>query len=129
MGISTDSHHTHLSWTRHDRKDGGVGKLEIPLVADISKQISKDYGVLVDNADDEMYGVALRGFSSLTHKVLSDLFRLTMTLWEIVEETIRILKAFQYADSHQGGMPSIRHLDRYVKKFIWFEEYFKSHNC
>ena len=44
LAISTDSHHTHLAWTRHDRKDGGVGKLNIPLVADVSKTISKSYG-------------------------------------------------------------------------------------
>ena len=61
LAISTDSHHTHLSWTRTSRKDGGVGKLNIPLVADISKKISASYGVLVDDENDEMYGAAIRG--------------------------------------------------------------------
>ena len=61
FAISTDSHHTHLSWTRTKREDGGVGKLNIPLVADTSKTISASYGVLVTDQDDEMFGAALRG--------------------------------------------------------------------
>lgn len=50
-----------MSWTRTLRKDGGVGHLEIPLVADTSKRISSDYGVLVTDENDEMFGAALRG--------------------------------------------------------------------
>ncbi|RYH19740.1 redoxin domain-containing protein [archaeon] len=61
LAISTDSHHTHLAWTRTDRKDGGVGTLQIPLVADVSKKISKSFGVLVEDENDEMFGAALRG--------------------------------------------------------------------
>ena len=47
LGISTDSHFTHLAWTRTARTEGGVGKLDFPLLADISKDISHSYGVLV----------------------------------------------------------------------------------
>ena len=54
LAISTDSHHTHLAWTRSSREEGGVGKLNIPLVADISKRISKSYGVLVDDESDDV---------------------------------------------------------------------------
>lgn len=61
LAISTDSHHTHLAWSRTSRKDGGVGKLNIPLVADTSKKISASYGVLVTDESDDMYGAALRG--------------------------------------------------------------------
>ena len=61
LAISTDSHHTHLAWTRSKREDGGVGRLNIPLVADTSKRISASYGVLVTDEDDDMFGAALRG--------------------------------------------------------------------
>lgn len=61
LAISTDSHHTHLAWTRTPRDQGGVGKLQIPLVADTAKRISASYGVLVTDEDDEMFGAALRG--------------------------------------------------------------------
>jgi alkyl hydroperoxide reductase subunit AhpC len=56
LAISTDSHHTHLAWTRSKREDGGVGRLNIPLVADTSKKISASYGVLVTDESDDMFG-------------------------------------------------------------------------
>merc|ERR1712027_145352 len=48
IGASVDSHFTHLAWTKQSRKDGGLGKMNIPLVSDLTKQISADYGVLLD---------------------------------------------------------------------------------
>eukprot|EP00598_Pedospumella_elongata_P001645 CAMPEP_0184966734 /NCGR_PEP_ID=MMETSP1098-20130426/333_1 /TAXON_ID=89044 /ORGANISM="Spumella elongata, Strain CCAP 955/1" /LENGTH=213 /DNA_ID=CAMNT_0027488069 /DNA_START=86 /DNA_END=727 /DNA_ORIENTATION=+ len=103
FAISTDSHHTHLSWTRTKREDGGVGKLNIPLVADTSKTISASYGVLVTDQDDEMFGAALRGLFIIdptgkirTMQINDD------QVGRSVEETLRLLKAFQFADSHEG---------------------------
>ncbi len=61
IGISTDSHFTHLAWIKTPRTEGGVGDLKIPLLADISKNISRSYGVLVEDELDELYGAALRG--------------------------------------------------------------------
>ncbi|KAH9635776.1 hypothetical protein HF086_011309 [Spodoptera exigua] len=48
IGVSTDSEFSHLAWTNTPRKDGGLGKIEIPLLADYSKKISQDYNVLLD---------------------------------------------------------------------------------
>ena len=56
IGISTDSHYSHLAWINTDRKDGGLGGLEYPLAADFTKKIAADYGVLIEEA-----GIALRG--------------------------------------------------------------------
>lgn len=61
LGISTDSHHTHLAWIKTPRTEGGLGKLEYPLLGDFSKDISRNYGVLVEDPDDIMFGAALRG--------------------------------------------------------------------
>lgn len=58
--ISTDSHHTLLAWARTARANGGLGTMNIPLIADISKRISRSYGVLVEDELDDMYGAALR---------------------------------------------------------------------
>jgi alkyl hydroperoxide reductase subunit AhpC len=46
---------THLAWINTPRKEGGLGKMNIPLISDITKQISRDYGVLIEDG-----GVALR---------------------------------------------------------------------
>lgn len=61
LAISVDSHFSHLAWRRTARKDGGLGEIEIPLVSDITKEISDDYGVLVSNSSDPLYGASLRG--------------------------------------------------------------------
>lgn len=122
LAISTDSHHTHLSWTRTSRENGGgkqsscvtsliivtsqpllVGKLNIPLVADISKKISANYGVLVEDEDDAMYGAALRGlFIVDPNGVIRSIQINDDAVGRSVDETLRILKAFQWADSHVG---------------------------
>jgi len=61
VGVSTDSHFTHLAWINTPRESGGLGKIDYPLLADISKNMSRDYGVLVEDPEDGMNGAALRG--------------------------------------------------------------------
>jgi peroxiredoxin 3 len=56
IGISTDSHFSHLAWINTPRKEGGLGGLKYPLAADFTKTIAGDYGVLIEKA-----GIALRG--------------------------------------------------------------------
>jgi len=103
LAISTDSHHTHLAWIRTPRADGGLGSINIPLVADTSKSISRSYGVLVDNDNDEMYGAALRGLFILdpSGKIRS----LQMNDDQVgrsYQEAIRIIRGFQWSEEHQG---------------------------
>ena len=50
-----DSKYTHLAWINTPRDKGGLGNVNIPLLSDITKQISRDYGVLLE---DE--GISLR---------------------------------------------------------------------
>jgi len=47
---------------------GGLGNISIPLVADFSKKISKDYGVLVEDESDELHGASLRGLFIIDNK-------------------------------------------------------------
>ena len=54
VGCSIDSHFVHRRWTLEPKNVGGLGPLDIPLLADINKQIASDYGVLNDA------GIALR---------------------------------------------------------------------
>ena len=51
IAVSTDSHFTHLAWTNTPREAGGLGKMNIPLLADRTQQISASYGVLKVNID------------------------------------------------------------------------------
>ena len=57
LGVSTDSHFSHLAWTQTPRNQGGLGPdLQLPLLADKSLAISREYGVLIEEE-----GIALRG--------------------------------------------------------------------
>lgn len=49
LAISVDSHFSHLAWRKTSRENGGLGQIDISLVADITKSISRDYGVLVED--------------------------------------------------------------------------------
>lgn len=55
VACSTDSHFAHLAWCNLDRKKGGIGKLDLPLMADKNMEISSNYGVL-----DSKSGTAFR---------------------------------------------------------------------
>jgi len=103
LAISTDSHHTHLAWIRTKKEDGGLGPVDIPLVADTSKQISRAYGVLVEDENDPMYGAALRGLFVIDPS--GKIRALTVHDDQVgrnVDEVLRLIKAFQYAATHDG---------------------------
>ncbi len=73
IGISVDSHFTHLAWKETPREKGGIGQVQFPLVADLTKQIAESYGVLINGA------VALRGLflidkaGVVRHALINDL--------------------------------------------------------
>src|SRR4051794_29622619 len=56
LSVSVDSEFTHNAWRNTAPKDGGLGPVKFPMVADIRKSIARDYDVLIEQA-----GVALRG--------------------------------------------------------------------
>ena len=49
VACSVDSKYTHYAWINTPRDEGGLSGLKIPLLSDITKQISKDYGVLLED--------------------------------------------------------------------------------
>lgn len=107
VGVSTDSHHTHMSWIKASRDIGGLGGINFPLVADISKRISREYGVLVEEEDDGMHGAALRGLFLIdpTGKIRSITIN-DDAVGRSVDETLRLVLAFQHADEHGEVCPA-----------------------
>jgi peroxiredoxin (alkyl hydroperoxide reductase subunit C) len=96
FGVSVDSKFTHKAWVETDKAAGGLGgKLAYPLLADLSKKMSRDYGVLHDDA------VALRGLflinpeGVIVHEVTNFL-----PVGRSAAEALRTLKAFQYIALH-----------------------------
>ncbi|XP_026323215.1 peroxiredoxin-2-like [Hyposmocoma kahamanoa] len=101
IGVSTDSEFSHLAWVNTPRKDGGLGKIEIPLLADYKKKISQDYDVLLDE------GFALRGLFVIDGKgILRHMSINDLPVGRSVDETLRLVKAFQFADKHGEVCPA-----------------------
>ncbi|MCX2185823.1 peroxiredoxin, partial [Streptomyces sp. SKN60] len=99
---STDSEYTLLSWTNAERKDGGLGKLNIPLLADTNHSLSRDYGVLLE---DE--GVALRGIFLIDPKgILRQITINDLPVGRSVDESLRLLEAFQFTDKYGEVCPA-----------------------
>jgi alkyl hydroperoxide reductase subunit AhpC len=107
IGISTDSHFTHLAWIKTPRSQGGVGKLNFPLLADISKNVSRNYHVLVEDETDALYGAALRGLFIIDDKGIIRSFTINdAPVGRSVDETIRLIQAFQHADKFGEVCPA-----------------------
>ena len=107
LGVSTDSHFTHLAWVKTPRNEGGLGSINYPLLADISKEVSRDYGVLVEDPTDGMYGAALRGLFIIdgTGKIRAVQIN-DDAVGRSVDETLRLIKAFQFSDANGQVCPA-----------------------
>jgi len=102
IGCSTDSHFTHLAWINTPRKQGGLGNLNIPLLADKSHKIARDYEVL-----DEESGIPFRGLYIIDGKqVLRQITVNDLPVGRSVDETLRLVQAFQYTDVHGEVCPA-----------------------
>ena len=104
VGVSVDSHFTHLAWKNTPRDQGGIGPIRYPLVADLNKSISRDYGVLLDE------GIALRGLflidkeGVVRHALVNDL-----PLGRSVDEALRLVDALQFTEAHGEVCPANWH--------------------
>jgi peroxiredoxin 2/4 len=96
LGVSVDSEFSHLAWIQSDRKSGGVGDLNYPLVSDIKKEVSAAYNVL-----DPAAGIALRGLfiidkdGVIQHATINNL-----AFGRSVDETLRTLQAIRHVQSN-----------------------------
>ena len=101
IGVSVDSHFTHLAWKETPVEKGGIGNIRYPLVADLTKEISRSYEVLVDDS------VALRGLflidkeGVIQHSVVNNL-----SLGRSVDEALRMVDALQHTEKHGEVCPA-----------------------
>ncbi|MCI5140946.1 MAG: peroxiredoxin [Candidatus Electrothrix sp. ATG1] len=101
IGVSVDSQFSHWAWRNTPVNNGGIGEIQYPLVADLDKTISRQYGVLLD------MGVALRGTflidkeGVVRHAVVNDL-----PLGRSVEEALRMVDALIFHETHGDVCPA-----------------------
>ena len=102
IGVSVDSHYTHLAWINTPKAEGGLGGLDYPLVADLNKEIAKAYDVLLEDA-----GIALRGLflidkdGVVQHQLVNNL-----PLGRNIDEAIRIIDALQHFEANGEVCPA-----------------------
>ncbi|MFZ4394987.1 MAG: peroxiredoxin [Kiritimatiellia bacterium] len=101
VGVSVDSEFTHFAWRQTPVDKGGIGLVGYPLVADLTKNIARSYGVLLNEA------VALRGLFLLdTHGVVRHALVNDLPLGRSVDEALRLVDALQYHEEHGEVCPA-----------------------
>ncbi len=101
IGVSIDSQFSHFAWKNTPVNQGGIGNIQYPLIADLDKKISRQYGVLLD------MGVALRGTflidkeGVIRHAVVNDL-----PLGRSIDEALRMVDALIFHETHGDVCPA-----------------------
>ena len=101
IGVSIDSQFSHFAWKNTAVNEGGIGQVRFPLVADITKQIARDYDVLFNES------VALRGSflidkdGTVRHAVVNDL-----PLGRNIDEMIRMVDTMLFVNEHGEVCPA-----------------------
>ncbi|WGH25352.1 MAG: peroxiredoxin [Candidatus Shikimatogenerans bostrichidophilus] len=114
IGVSTDSEYTHLAWGKIKKEDGGIMGIEYPLISDINKTISYNYGVLSGElfikenkliAKGEL--IAYRGLffidkdRIIRHQLINDVH-----IGRNINEVLRIIDAWQYYEKYGELCPA-----------------------
>ena len=125
LGVSIDSHFSHLAWRNTDRKQGGLGDIQYPLVADVNKKITYDYGVMHEA------GIAFRGLflidkdGTVQHQLINNL-----PLGRNIDEALRMVDALQFHEKNGEVCPANWNegADGMKADPSGSKEYFEKHN-
>ena len=94
-----------MEYTKKDRKKGGLGKMEIPLLADVNKDLARAYKCLCDVGDD--VGVTYRATYIIDKNQILRYYSISdLPVGRNVDEILRLVKAFQYTDEFGEVCPS-----------------------
>ncbi|ECP9446950.1 peroxiredoxin [Campylobacter jejuni] len=101
IGISGDNEFSHFAWKNTPVNQGGIGQVKFPLVADLTKQIARNFDVLYAEA------VALRGSflldadGTVRHAVVNDL-----PLGRNIDEMLRMVDTMLFTNEHGEVCPA-----------------------
>jgi peroxiredoxin (alkyl hydroperoxide reductase subunit C) len=121
VGVSVDPEASHVDWKNTAVEDGGIGPIRYPLLADVSKEVTRAFGVLAEE------GVALRATflidrdGIVRHSIVNDL-----SLGRSIDDTLRTLDALKHIDetgevcpaNWQRGKPAMEATPAGVKKYL-----------
>ncbi|KAJ2322816.1 cTPxI, partial [Coemansia sp. RSA 2681] len=99
---STDSEFVHYNWRQQARKDGGIGQVAVPMLADRTRAMSRSYGVLCEES-----GQAFRGLFIVDRKQVVRVAQINdMAVGRSVDEALRLVSALKYTDEQGQVCPA-----------------------
>lgn len=102
LGLSIDSIHSHIAWTRSIKDNFGV-EITFPIIADLNMKVANAYGMIQPGASDT---AAVRAtFVIDPEGVLRAMLYYPMTNGRSVEEVLRLVKSLQTSDEHGVATP------------------------
>lgn len=102
LGCSIDSQFSHLAWKKTPRAEGGLGEIKYPLIADVNKDISRKYGVLLEGA-----GIALRGLFLIDEEgILRSAVINDLPLGRSTDEALRVVDALNFFQKNGEVCPA-----------------------
>ena len=102
LGLSIDSIHSHIAWTRSINEKFGV-KIPFPIIDDLSMKVAKAYGMIHPGAADTS---AVRAtFVIDPNGILRAMVYYPMTNGRTIAEFLRLVKALQTSDANKVATP------------------------
>lgn len=102
LGLSIDSVHSHIAWMRNIKENFGV-EITFPIIADLSMQVAKSYGMIQPGASDTS---AVRAtFIIDPEGILRAMVYYPMSNGRSVDEFLRLLDALQTSDGNKVATP------------------------
>lgn len=101
IGCSVDSEFSHLAWTQQPRNKGGLGEIAYPLLADLTKNIARSYGALMDDAVAFRATYIIDDQDIVQHASINNL-----SVGRNVDELARLVEGYQYTAKHGEVCPA-----------------------
>ncbi len=101
IGVSVDSHFSHFAWKQMPVEKGGIGNIQFPLVADLTKSIARNYDVLLNDAVAFRGTFLIDGNGVVRHQIVNDL-----PLGRNVDDAIRMVDALNFHEEHGEVCPA-----------------------
>ena len=101
VACSVDSKFSHLAWIQTPRNKGGLGKMNIPILADLSKSIARDYGVLMNEEHTARGTFIIDGNGKVRQFSVNE-----PPVGRNVDEVLRLVKGYQFNDKNGEVCPS-----------------------
>ncbi|CAG8488357.1 3458_t:CDS:2 [Paraglomus brasilianum] len=94
LACSCDSEYSHLAWVNTPKKEGGLGPMKIPLIADKTHEIAKKYGVYLEESGFSLRGLFIIGGDGIVRQITIN----DTQVGRSTDEALRLIEAFQFSD-------------------------------